>query len=93
MLHAKPHTNGNSREDFIDAHRALMAAQKAIKEASSKLFSDVLNGRNYQHLPRDLASDCEIIDRRRAENDLRHAAALIDQIAASIVKVCREDLS
>ncbi len=50
MINAKPQANGNSRDDFLLAYKALTQAIAAIGEANSLLDQNVMHGRNYQHL-------------------------------------------
>ena len=50
MIYAKPQANGNSRDDFVLAYKALTQAITAVEEATSLLGQNVLHGRNYQHL-------------------------------------------
>jgi len=50
MINAKPQINGNSRSDFVAAYKALTKAIAAVEDATSLLYQNVLNGRNYQHL-------------------------------------------
>ena len=50
-IKARPHMNGNSRDDFVSAALALSDALSDVYEALGRIKADVMNGRNYQHLP------------------------------------------
>ena len=82
-IKARPNMNGNTREDFERAYMALSDAMNAISAAERALLGDVANGRNYQHL--EDADTATIADRRRIQNDMRTARALLGEIASDIV--------
>ena len=50
-IKARPHINGNTARDFTDAALALSDALSDVQDALSRINADVLNSRNYQHLP------------------------------------------
>jgi hypothetical protein len=49
-MHCKPHSNGNTPQDFKKAGRAIHAASNAFNDAISAALSEITNSRNYQHL-------------------------------------------
>lgn len=53
MLNARPQLNGNTKADFIQAYEDLELARDAIAKAIRRLQTNVLHGRNYQHIGRD----------------------------------------
>jgi hypothetical protein len=77
-LNARPHRNGNSRSDFVDAYKALTAALDAVHEAHSLIRCNVIHGRNYQHLDAD-AQQALNDDKRLA---FGHHVAAVDAIKA-----------
>ena len=50
-INARPHINGNTARDFADAAIALSDALSDVHHALYRINADVLNSRNYQHLP------------------------------------------
>ena len=50
MISARPGINGNTAKDFQVVVDKFTDAMVALADARRALFSDVLNGRNYQHL-------------------------------------------
>ena len=50
MIKARPHLNGNTAKDFQAVIDSFTDAMEAVGNARRALMSDVLNGRNYQHL-------------------------------------------
>lgn len=86
-LKARPHMNGNTRDDFVNAALALSDALSDVYEAFGRINADVLNGRNYQHLPQvdawsardaDVAESAKAMEAYRA---LRSFEGLILQVA------------
>jgi len=57
MIKARPNLNGNTVKDFQAVIDSFTDAMEAVGNARRALMSDVLNGRNYQHLdaPHDAA--------------------------------------
>jgi hypothetical protein len=53
MLYARPQLNGNTKADFIKAYEDLEAARDAMTKAIRRLQTNVLHGRNYQHIGLD----------------------------------------
>ena len=49
-INARPHINGNTRDDFVNSALSLSDALSDVSEAIMRIKRDVLNGRNYQHL-------------------------------------------
>jgi len=89
-INARPNLNGNTQEDFGEAYTALTDAMKAIDLASSKLNSNVLHGRNYQHLLNANlepfpADEAIIDDRRAAQRQLDEARAALGVLASAVV--------
>jgi hypothetical protein len=83
MISACPNINGNTRRDFADAYRALNDAIHAIQRASSEVFANVADGRNYQTLGPD-RNDLHAADRARLRADFAKAAELLEGIANDI---------
>lgn len=83
MLSARPSLNGNNRDDFAEAYRALIEAQKAIDAAASALRGNVLNGRNYQHYSN--SDDLLISDKRRIDAELLKVRGVLGEIASEVV--------
>ena len=50
MIKARPNLNGNTAKDFQAVIDSFTDAMEAVGNARRLLMSDVLNGRNYQHL-------------------------------------------
>lgn len=50
-INARPHINGNTARDFADAAIALSDALSDVHEALGRIRSEIMNSRNYQHLP------------------------------------------
>jgi hypothetical protein len=63
MISARPGINGNTAKDFQAVVDKFTDAMKAVGEARKLLATDVLNGRNYQHLPHSEAVDRSVADR------------------------------
>jgi len=73
-IKARPHMNGNTREDFVNAALAFSDCVSDLSEAIGKIKSDVLNGRNYQHLEQVdswNARDCDIAQMARVADAIR----------------------
>ena len=51
IINARPHINGNTAGDFASAALALSDALSDVHEALSRIRAEILNSRNYQHLP------------------------------------------
>jgi hypothetical protein len=85
-ISARSNINGNTREDFSNAYMALRDAQEAISAAFAILQTDVIHGRNYQHL----SDDTLIADRRWTAEHCRTAQALLGEICSGIVDVLDE---
>ena len=85
MINARPNLNGNTPDDFASAYSALVDAGLAIEAAYKALSSNVINGRNYQHAAN--ADELVIADRRRVQEDIRKAKALLGEIASDIADV------
>jgi hypothetical protein len=86
MLNARPQLNGNTVEDFANAYVALTEATAAINRAAKVVMSDVVNGRNYQHLG-NAADEHIITDRRRVQADIQKVMALLGEIASDIADI------
>jgi len=71
-MQAKPQPNGNSREHFVAAYVEIGHAMDALSAAFSVLRSNVLDGRNYQHLPR---SDQHLAESERQKIETVFATA------------------
>lgn len=63
MIRAKPNLNGNTAKDFQAVIDSFTDAMEAVGNARRLLMGDVLNGRNYQHLPNSEAVDSSVGDR------------------------------
>lgn len=63
MIRAKPNLNGNTAKDFQAVIDSFTDAMEAVGNARRLLMGDVLNGRNYQHLPHSEAVDSSVGDR------------------------------
>ena len=50
MISARPGINGNTAKDFQVVVDKFTDAMVALNDARRAMLSDVLNGRNYQHL-------------------------------------------
>ena len=85
MINARPQLNGNTPDDFASAYAALLEANLAIEAAYKVLSANVVNGRNYQHAQN--ADALVIADRRRVQEDIRKAKALLGEIASDIADV------
>lgn len=79
-LIARPHTNGNSRSDFIDAYKALNTAYDSLTIALRTVGANVVHGRNYQHLDARAADDGKIADTRFVHDQAEQARAAINSI-------------
>ncbi len=53
-INARPHLNGNDKEDFFAAYKALADARNVLETATRVVSANVLHGRNYQHMPESL---------------------------------------
>jgi len=70
MMNAKPQSNGNSRDDFVLAYKALTQAIAAIGDANSLLDQNVLHGRNYQHLTDGvMARETDVVEVSKAMSE------------------------
>lgn len=65
MIGARPQRNGNTKDDFAAAYKALTDARRAVDEAAKALRMNVLHGRNYQHLDHRQAHETHTEDLRR----------------------------
>ena len=81
-ISARPHMNGNTRDDFLNAALSLSDSLSDISEAIGKINADVLNGRNYQHLEQieswnardaDIAQMARVADAIRVLRELEGA--------------------
>jgi hypothetical protein len=84
MIRAKPQLNGNTRQDFQQAYVAISDAMRAIDHAAGILRAEITNGRNYQHLG-VAGFDVAIADKRRVNDHVQKARALLNELASDIV--------
>lgn len=88
MINARPQLNGNTRDDFVEAYKAIAEARTAISNARRKLFGDVLNGRNYQHHS-DGAAACQA-DRDRYFAELVKVDEALEAISGDIIEAVHD---
>jgi hypothetical protein len=79
-LIARPHSNGNSRTDFIEAYKALNAAYDSLTIALRTVGANVTHLRNYQHLNARAADDSKIADTRFVNDQAVQARAAINTL-------------
>ena len=75
-LNARPHINGNSPDNFVDAALDLLQAAEAASMAMGMVLANVTHGRNYQHLGQLPAAEALDADRAR----VREIAAAVDHL-------------
>ena len=61
-MYARPQPNGNSKKDFVAAYAGLGEAKDALQKSLGLMHSNVVHGRNYQHLSGDHASIARLKD-------------------------------
>lgn len=81
LLHARPRLNCNTPQDFVDAAVAVTEAEAATRRAFRLLKSDVVHGRNYQHLDIDecntaITHDINVVSPLLQQADALKALAL-----------------
>ena len=76
MINASPNLNGNSTKDFTDAASELTDALNLVEEALGKIRSNVLHGRNYQHIPEWQIRSARAGDDSQQANAARAVATL-----------------
>ena len=87
-MKARPHPNGNDPRHFQEAYVALSDARDAVENAARVMCSNVVHGRNYQHL-----SDCcdaYIADRRRITAAYDAMRAIIGEMQSEIVEALQD---
>lgn len=85
-LHARPHMNGNTVEDFKTAYYSLTVTEKTLKDCMSDLSRFMIHGRNYQHLDGTQAIEAESFDREEMKK-LGEAILATQQLKRGIEKV------
>lgn len=76
MLNARPHTNGNMPSDFKRMGRELHGVVAPVQDALVSIRAEIMNGRNYQHLPAGEADQKRDIDLARVNSYLTALIAM-----------------
>jgi len=87
-MKARPHSSGDDHRHFQEAYVALSDARDAVENAARVMCSNVVHGRNYQHL-----SDCcdaYIADRRRITAAYDAMRATIGEMQSEIVEALQD---
>jgi hypothetical protein len=71
-LYARPNLNGNSPKNFTDLARDYQQLANQLEALNSRLFGDVMHGRNYQTV--------ELSSIRRDQDLDNHVAVLNDMV-------------
>jgi len=87
---ARPNINGNNEADFQEAYQALHRAKVALDAARGVLGTNVLHGRNYQHIAG--ADDVLISDKRAFQEVYMQASGLIGGMMSLVVDALRDDV-
>lgn len=85
-MNLRPHTNGNTPDDFRDAALALHHAAQGLLDDHIREVALLIHPRNYQHLPAVEVSDAIQKDSERLFETLR-ALRQIKKFAADVMGV------
>lgn len=89
MIRARPHINGNERRDFIAAALKVNEAGRQMEAALRNIHSNVIHGRNYQHLGDEQATAARDADVVRMQAAWEAFAAL-NRLAQDIIEAAGE---